>query len=192
VQIDEARGNDLSEASMILSAGCDLSVPTEVIVSPSISTEPLTTSSWLVPDQPTTTPPSIRILILVSFLPQDLRGKHLERFERLELWNRFFDQQPARSGEPGCHLLSRAARTSRCCSYNATAESSPLLSLLRRGPATPPCRHISRRWRTFRAVNFVGVDVLFEESDLSRTGFVTVVFVQCRNDLLADIQKLRL
>src|SRR6266498_2125362 len=55
------------EASMILSAGCDLSVPTEVIVSPSVSTEPLRTSSWLVPDQPTTMPPSIRIFMDRSF-----------------------------------------------------------------------------------------------------------------------------
>ena len=93
-------------ASMILSAGCDLSVPTEAIVSPSISTEPLGTSSWLVPEQPTTTPSSIRIFMLV--LP-------LVKFALV------------RPGESACRLLYLAAHTSKCCSYNATAEESPLL-----------------------------------------------------------------
>src|SRR4029434_10912234 len=109
----------LPEASMTLSAGCDLSVPTEATLSPSMSTEPLGTSSWLVPDQPTTTPPSIRILILVSFLPQDLGGKQWNDFNGWNVWNRFFDQQPARCGESACHPLSRAAHTSKCCSCNA-------------------------------------------------------------------------
>src|SRR6185369_925203 len=52
----------LPAASMTRSAA-GLSAPTDLIVSPSISTEPLGIISWPAPDQPTTVPPSMRMLI---------------------------------------------------------------------------------------------------------------------------------
>src|SRR5262245_49545083 len=62
----------LPAASIILSADCNRSAPTDLMLLPSINTEPLGMSSWLVPDHPTTSPPSTRMLIFDSFQMRSL------------------------------------------------------------------------------------------------------------------------
>src|SRR5512139_149668 len=52
---------------MTRSTGCDLSVPTDLMESPSMTTDPSGMISCPVPDQPTTMPPSIRMLMGTSF-----------------------------------------------------------------------------------------------------------------------------
>src|ERR1700757_4179835 len=52
---------------MTLSTAVVLSVPMSLIESPSTRIEQSGINSWLVPDQPTTTPPSMRVFI-VPFL----------------------------------------------------------------------------------------------------------------------------